>query len=229
VKKKYSYIVEQYDIFKDDTKLNVGMSMEQFLRERFCFFGGKLKLFMKMLCTHLPTCFLPIKVAMKILRVLELQKSLEVSMTQTKPKQAFKDCDDGKGIFDWFGWLSLEKEEFIQTLCFLCETISIKLPKVTSKYGISQLCLKNACILFCTASTSSKLYTEGMKEVEFLVIDEAAQLKECESAIPLQLLGLKRCILIGDERQLPALVKSKVFRKLFLSTFLENYYFRTFL
>jgi senataxin len=68
-----------------------------------------------------------------------------------------------------------------------------------------------------------------MKEVEFLVIDEAAQLKECESAIPLQLLGLKRCILIGDERQLPALVKSKVFRKLFLSTFLENYYFRTFL
>jgi senataxin len=210
VKKKYSYIVEQYDIFQDDKKLNVGMSMEQFLRERFCFFGGKLKLFMKMLCTHLPTCFLPIKVAMKILRVLELQKSLEVSMIQTKPKQAFKDCDDGKGIFDWFGWLSLEKEEFIQTLCFLCETISTKLPKVTSKYGISQLCLKNACILFCTSSSSSKLYTEGMKEVEFLVIDEAAQLKECESAIPLQLLGLKRCILIGDEKQLPAMVKSKV-------------------
>jgi senataxin len=49
-----------------------------------------------------------------------------------------------------------------------------------------------------------------MKEVEFLVIDEAAQLKECESAIPLQLLGLKRCILIGDEKQLPAMVKSKV-------------------
>ncbi|WJX58554.1 hypothetical protein P8452_43997 [Trifolium repens] len=210
VKKKYSYIVEQYDIFQDDKKLNVGMSMEQFLRERFCFFGGKLKLFMKMLCTHLPTCFLPIKVAMKILRVLELQKSLEVSMIQTKPKQAFKDCDDGKGIFDWFGWLSLEKEEFIQTLCFLCETISNKLPKVTSKYGISQLCLKNACILFCTSSSSSKLYTEGMKEVEFLVIDEAAQLKECESAIPLQLLGLKRCILIGDEKQLPAMVKSKI-------------------
>jgi superfamily I DNA and/or RNA helicase len=34
------------------------------------------------------------------------------------------------------------------------------------------------------------------------VVDEAAQLKECESAIPLQLNGLKRYILIGDERQL---------------------------
>jgi superfamily I DNA and/or RNA helicase len=46
--------------------------------------------------------------------------------------------------------------------------------------------------------------------VEFLVIDEAAQLKECESTIPLQLPGLGNCVLIGDERQLPALVKSKV-------------------
>ncbi|XP_045832762.1 helicase sen1-like [Trifolium pratense] len=213
VKKKYSYIVEQYDIFKEDKKLSVGMNMEQFLRQRFCFFGGKLKSFMKMLCTHLPTCFLPIKVAMKIFRVLELQKSLEVSMTQTKPKQVLQACDDGndgKDIFGWFGWLSLEKEEFLQTLCFLCEAISSKLPKVTSRYGISQLCLKNACILFCTVSSSTKLYIEGMKEVEFLVIDEAAQLKECESTIPLQLLGLKRCVLIGDEKQLPAMVKSKI-------------------
>jgi senataxin len=49
-----------------------------------------------------------------------------------------------------------------------------------------------------------------MEAVKVLVIDEAAQLKECESAIPLQLSGLCHCILIGDERQLPALVKSKV-------------------
>ncbi|KAF7075281.1 hypothetical protein CFC21_080064, partial [Triticum aestivum] len=43
---------------------------------------------------------------------------------------------------------------------------------------------------------------------ELLVIDEAAQLKECESLIPLQL-GIHRAVLIGDECQLPALVKSK--------------------
>ncbi|CAK8565677.1 unnamed protein product [Lathyrus sativus] len=48
-----------------------------------------------------------------------------------------------------------------------------------------------------------------MTPVKFLVIDDAAQLKECESTIPLQLPGLSHCILIGDERQLPALVKSK--------------------
>ena len=187
VMKKYGYIVEKYDIYQDDKKSSVGMTMEQFFRQKFCFFGGKLKSFMKTLCTHLPTSFLSLKVAMKILRVLELLKSLE--------KEALH-----------------EKEELLHTLCFLSETI--KLPKLTSKYGISQFCLKNACLLFCTASSSSKLYTEGMKQVQFLVIDEAAQLKECESAIPLQLYGLKRCILIGDERQLPAMVKSKVLREL---------------
>uniref|UniRef100_A0A2N9FCU5 DNA2/NAM7 helicase-like C-terminal domain-containing protein n=1 Tax=Fagus sylvatica TaxID=28930 RepID=A0A2N9FCU5_FAGSY len=41
-------------------------------------------------------------------------------------------------------------------------------------------------------------------------VDEAAQLKECESTIPLQLPGLRHAILVGDERQLPAMVKSKV-------------------
>jgi senataxin len=194
--------------------------MEQFLRQKFCLFGGKLKSFAKTLCTHLPTCFLPIKVAMKIFRVLELLKSLEVSLNQRKQTKTFHDnCEDGERIFARFGWLNIEKQEFLNTLCFLCDTI--KLPKITSKLGLSQFCLKNACLLFCTASSSSKLYTEGMKQVQFLVIDEAAQLKECESAIPLQLNGLKRCILIGDERQLPAMVKSKVLRKFVVSFYLK--------
>ncbi|CAL8088461.1 unnamed protein product [Prunus armeniaca] len=58
--------------------------------------------------------------------------------------------------------------------------------------------------------SSAQLHTEGMAPLEMLVIDEAAQLKECESAIPLQLPGLRHAILIGDERQLPAMVKSKL-------------------
>lgn len=213
VKKRYDYIVEQYDVYKDDKKLSVGMSMENYLRQRFCIIGGRLKSFMKTLYTHLPTCFLHIKLVLKMFRAIELLKSLEVSLSQSKPKQAFHNCEDGKVIFAWFGWLSLEKEEFIDTLCFLSK--AIMLPKVTTKYGLSQFCLKNARLIFCTASSSCKLKTEEMKLVQFLVIDEAAQLKECESAIPLQLPGLERCILIGDERQLPAMVKSKVLRNLF--------------
>lgn len=76
---------------------------------------------------------------------------------------------------------------------------------------VENFCLSNACLIMCTASSSMKLIDPAkVKPVKFLVIDEAAQLKECESTIPLQLSGLHRCILIGDERQLPALVKSKV-------------------
>ena len=41
-------------------------------------------------------------------------------------------------------------------------------------------------------------------------MDEAAQLKECEAAIPLQLSSIHRAILTGDESQLPAVVQSKV-------------------
>nr|GEU92926.1 probable helicase MAGATAMA 3 [Tanacetum cinerariifolium] len=39
------------------------------------------------------------------------------------------------------------------------------------------------------------------------VIDEAAQLRECESVIPLQLSSLRDVILIGDEMQLPGAVQ----------------------
>ncbi|GJX40703.1 UvrD-like helicase, ATP-binding domain, P-loop containing nucleoside triphosphate hydrolase [Tanacetum coccineum] len=63
---------------------------------------------------------------------------------------------------------------------------------------------------FCTTSTSYKLHTVKMEPLNLLVIDEAAQLKEAESTIPLQLPGVNHAILIGDECQLPAMVKSKV-------------------
>ncbi|KAF0933823.1 hypothetical protein E2562_019280 [Oryza meyeriana var. granulata] len=45
---------------------------------------------------------------------------------------------------------------------------------------------------------------------DLVVVDEAAQLEECESLIPLQLPGVRHAVLIGDECQLPALVKSRV-------------------
>jgi senataxin len=51
---------------------------------------------------------------------------------------------------------------------------------------------------------------ENSNLLEFLIVDEAAQLKECETLIPLQLPGIRQAVFIGDEYQLPALVKSKV-------------------
>ncbi|KAL5700839.1 hypothetical protein ACHQM5_026242 [Ranunculus cassubicifolius] len=52
-----------------------------------------------------------------------------------------------------------------------------------------------------------------MQPLDLVVIDEAAQLKECESTIPLQIRGIRHAFLIGDELQLPAMVKSKDFSR----------------
>ncbi|GKA56640.1 UvrD-like helicase, ATP-binding domain, P-loop containing nucleoside triphosphate hydrolase [Tanacetum coccineum] len=58
----------------------------------------------------------------------------------------------------------------------------------------------------------SQLFKPNMAINSFVLKElyEAAQLKEAESIIPLQLPGLKHAILIGDEHQLPAVVKSNV-------------------
>lgn len=86
--------------------------------------------------------------------------------------------------------------------------ITLDLPQ--SIYSIRKFCFQSASLIFCTASSSYKLRSVEMEPLHLLVIDEAAQLKECESAIPLQLPGIQHAILIGDECQLPAMVHSKV-------------------
>ncbi|KAF2298180.1 hypothetical protein GH714_016812 [Hevea brasiliensis] len=79
-----------------------------------------------------------------------------------------------------------------------------------SRRSMENFCFQNASLIFCTASSSYKLYSLKMEPLNLLVIDEAAQLKECESTIPLQLPGIRHAILIGDECQLPATVESNL-------------------
>ncbi|KAA3466253.1 Reverse transcriptase, RNA-dependent DNA polymerase [Gossypium australe] len=86
----------------------------------------------------------------------------------------------------------------------------LKLPRARNDKSLARVCFQAAALLVCTACSSYKLYKVKMKPLSVLVIDEAAQLKECESAIPLQLPGLAHSILIGDEWQLQATVQSNV-------------------
>lgn len=134
-------------------------------------------------------------------------RSIGVSLHQAKFKKTLDDCER-ENIPACFEPSNFEIDEFLRLLSLLSN--SILLPELNGRGHIEKFCLSNACLILCTVSSSIKLYTEGMAQVKFLVIDEAAQLKECESMIPLQLPGLQHCILIGDEKQLPALVKSKV-------------------
>ncbi|XP_051193272.1 uncharacterized protein [Lolium perenne] len=85
------------------------------------------------------------------------------------------------------------------------------LPDIFDKRSIEEFLLQNSKSILCTASSSSRLhYLQKAEPFDLLVVDEAAQLKECDSLIPLQIPGIRLAVLIGDEYQLPALVKSKV-------------------
>ena len=84
------------------------------------------------------------------------------------------------------------------------------LPNFMNRESIMEFCFRRASLIFCTVSSSFKLHRVAMEPLTVLVIDEAAQLKEYESIIPLQLPGVKHAILVGDEWHLPAMVTSKL-------------------
>ncbi|KAJ4810523.1 P-loop containing nucleoside triphosphate hydrolases superfamily protein [Rhynchospora pubera] len=109
-----------------------------------------------------------------------------------------------------FYHLVYARDLFLEKLQLLSGHLSI--PDEFNKHGVEELVLQHVHSVLCTASSSFKLHGVDMKHgpLEVLVVDEAAQLKESESLIPLLLPGIKHVVLIGDEYQLPALVKSKI-------------------
>ncbi|KAF5794705.1 hypothetical protein HanXRQr2_Chr08g0331171 [Helianthus annuus] len=78
---------------------------------------------------------------------------------------------------------------------------------------ITKICLERASLVICTASHSYNLHNLRNEPFQFLVIDKAAQLKEAESTIPLQLPGIMHVVLVGDECQLSAMVTSDMSTK----------------
>ncbi|KAJ9145900.1 hypothetical protein P3X46_028228 [Hevea brasiliensis] len=68
--------------------------------------------------------------------------------------------------------------------------------------------LLTASLIFCTASSSYALHSVLANKLNLLIVDEAAQLKECELSIPLQLPGVRHSVLFGDHCQLSATVTS---------------------
>ncbi|KAL6228189.1 hypothetical protein ACLB2K_002143 [Fragaria x ananassa] len=109
--------------------------------------------------------------------------------------------------------LFIQRRECLAALRALqCSLSELELPDFRDESDLMDLCFQSASLVLCTASSSFKLHRA---EISFtiVVIDEAAQLKECESTIPLQLPGVRHVVLVGDECQLLAMVKSNVSRE----------------
>lgn len=188
------------------------LTFEEFTKEKFNFIGKQLMSCFTDLYTHLPTSFISVKLVKKMIRVLELIRTIKtlmnnVSVAKEGLREVLNGIQDAGKKLRCFTKLCQSRKECLQILKFFRDNFS--LPNLT-KHKIRSFCLKNATLVFCTASSSIKMQTKKMTPLEFLVVDEAAQLKECESTIPLQLNGIRHAVLIGDERQLPAMVHSKI-------------------
>jgi superfamily I DNA and/or RNA helicase len=77
------------------------------------------------------------------------------------------------------------------------------------KKNILKMCLSGAKVVFSTVSSSGKSCMNLAVPFDCLIIDEAAQLKEAESTIALQIKGVTHAFLIGDPKQLPTVINSK--------------------
>ncbi|KAL1805547.1 hypothetical protein ACET3Z_028615 [Daucus carota] len=188
-----------------------GWTLDEFIIKRYNILANQLVFLLQNLYKHLPTSFIPLTVVKTMIKAIALLHCIqtllqEVAASSTGLAEVFKGIKEGDSISS--KEFHKNKTECLEVLVVLRDTLTV--PQFLDDYEISSFCLKNACLIFCTANSSIKLHTEGMTPVELLVVDEAAQLKECESTIPLQLPGLRHAILVGDERQLPAMVQSKI-------------------
>ena len=214
-KKGKGIVIDEMQVMNENFVQSLKISSEEcddFLKSQdfvksFDLIYGQLEIYTINLYTHLPTSILPLDVMKNMATALNLLKNLS-DLLHNIEEDHKKFGEKGKGI-DGFSELQTIIAVCLRTLRSLGKKFSV--PTLSNEYKIKSLCLKNAVLIFCTASSSSKLlHVKDMKAIELLVIDEAAQLKECESTIPLQISGIRHAVLVGDEMQLPALVKSKV-------------------
>ncbi|KAK8522687.1 hypothetical protein V6N13_115645 [Hibiscus sabdariffa] len=221
--------VSQYYIFLDqpevccsanDCKKGIQKSFLEYARERFARTALPLRRCVSILRTHIPKSYFQECTFQGFETLLGLLDSFEnclfsdVIASEEVEVLFLRSIDDKllpPNLCDPSHLFCSVRNHCLSILKAIFDSLSgLKLPSSRNKETIEKFCFESASLFFSTASSSYKLYQAEMQPLKVVVIDEAAQLKECESAIPLQLPGLKHSVLIGDEWQLPATVKSKV-------------------
>ncbi|KAG2287556.1 hypothetical protein Bca52824_047160, partial [Brassica carinata] len=174
----------------------------EFVRKKFNASSEELKTDMVDLYTHLPKSYISSE---QVKYMIAAQQALDrVRYLQENSSKS----DFNKGSFKFACFNRLISADCLHALRLLPARFEI--PDLLESKNIGAFCLQSAHIIFCTASGAAEMSAERTGSVDLLVVDEAAQLKECESVAALQLSGLRHAVLIGDELQLPAMVQSEV-------------------
>ncbi|CAL5430276.1 unnamed protein product [Camellia sinensis] len=205
---------DQEEVEKEEFK-----SFLEFVRARFKSTESLLRRCMFIFGTHLPRSYILEHNFQKMVTLIDLLDYLKSLLFQESVvSDELKDIFSHQYPIEDFSESFVNKQSLIYTRSKCLSVLKslehsfedLDLPSVMIEGSIKDFCFRAASLIFCTASSSYKLYSVEMEPLNLLVIDEAAQLKESESTIPLQLPGLRHAILVGDECQLPATVISNV-------------------
>ncbi|MCL7040265.1 hypothetical protein MKW94_029361, partial [Papaver nudicaule] len=199
----------------------VDMSLLKFAKDRFRALVVPLKRSIRILCTHLPKRLISPDNFEKMVTISGLLESFDILLSQSQVadkefvelfarQESFCKEAQGSGATNHnSAKLYKMRIESLQALRSVRHSLGDRLPSSTNRSILTEFCLKNSFLIFSTVSSSYNLHEIDMKPLDFLVIDEAAQLKECESVIPMQLEAIRHAVLIGDECQPQARVKSR--------------------
>ncbi|CAL9224678.1 unnamed protein product [Arabidopsis halleri] len=185
------------------------LTFGEFVKKTFDGFSEELEKNIVDLYTHLPNSFISSQQVKIMVAARQVLQRVRYFLQENFSRHDFK---KGGFKFDCFNRISAD---CLQTLRLLPGRFEIS--DMLENNDTKTFCLQNADIIFCTASGAADMNPIRTGSIDLLVVDEAAQLKECESVAALQLSGLRHAVLIGDELQLPAMVhnEAKFGRSLF--------------
>ncbi|CAB4262688.1 unnamed protein product [Prunus armeniaca] len=207
---------------RSDTELIKGKckSFLEFFRDRFVSTALPLRYCISTLCTHLAKNYISEHNFQNMISLICLVEAIELLLVQDNvvseelellcSRSKFENVAESSFVDNTF-LLGIKIRKCLSVLRTLQDSLSgLHLPNVRNEESLMEFCFQRASLIFCTVSSSYKLHRVEMEPLTIAVIDDAAQLKECESTITLQLPGVKHAVLVGDECQLPATVKSNV-------------------
>lgn len=209
--------VSEHQIFVENG-LRKSKSFLEYARDRFTDIAPRLRSCVLTIITHLPRSFIHEENYERIVQLISLLDSLKMLLFE----DSCLESDDVEAIFlqqvmtDSEPVVGTTSLQYIRSQCLsILRSLEASLselgfPNVSSETSTMNFCFQKASLIFCTISSSYKLHSVNMKGFHVLAIDEAAQVKECETAIALQIPNVRHAILVGDEMQLPAIVCSKL-------------------
>ncbi|KAL6295347.1 hypothetical protein ACE6H2_003489 [Prunus campanulata] len=182
-------------------------SFFEFFRDRFVSIALSLRYCISTFCTHIAKNYISVHNFENMISLVSLVDSIEILLLQgnvvSEALERLFSCSEVEDVPDSFVdnlfLLCMKRRECLSVFRTVQDSLSgLNLPNVRNEESLMEFCFQRASLIFCTASSSYKLHRVAMEPLTVVVIDEAAQLKECESTIPLQLRGVKHAVLILD-------------------------------